>query len=403
MARPRLTAGAVAALVAGGAFAAAGHPASAQRDERSSDRVESPAELLREYPFHQGRLRSRERWNARQSGAGATEPAASEPAAEVGGGGWPAAWLGFGVAAALLALALVGRRAVLASAGRQGRSPEPEPRSPNPASASRSARFPRRRGPQQTANSYAVANHKGGVGKTTVSLMLGAAAAGRGKRVLLVDLDPQASATSVLRADADERPTVANVMVDGCPLRETVVPTAWGIDLVPAEHGLRSADSGVPTGDEPVLGPELAAVAGYDLVLIDCPPSLGALTIEALAAASGALVVTEPTYLALHAMEELFDTLRSVRDEQNPSLELAGVVLNRVETTAEHMRSVAELEATFGPRLWEPHVPKRAVLQDAMREGVPPQDLETHSHYASEVAAIFDRLVERFETVKLKP
>jgi chromosome partitioning protein len=151
-----------------------------------------------------------------------------------------------------------------------------------------------------------------------------------------------------------------------------------------------------------VLGQALTSVAGYDLVLVDCPPSLGALTLEAFAAVSRTLVVTEPTYLALHAMQELFDTLRSVSEEQNPSLELAGVVLNRVETTAEHRRSTAELETVFGRRLWEPYVPKRAVLQDAMREGVPPQVLETQSHYASEISAIFDRLVERLEAAKVR-
>jgi chromosome partitioning protein len=116
---------------------------------------------------------------------------------------------------------------------------------------------------------------------------------------------------------------------------------------------------------------------------------LGALTINALAAASRALIVTEPTFLALHAMEELLDTLRHVAAEQNPSLELAGVVLNRVETTAEHKQSVAEVEETFGSKVWEPHVPRRAILQDR--------------HYATEVAEIFDGLAVRIEASLVKP
>jgi chromosome partitioning protein len=113
-------------------------------------------------------------------------------------------------------------------------------------------------------------------------------------------------------------------------------------------------------------------------------------------------VVTEPTFLALHAMEELLDTLRDVSEAQNPALQLAGVVLNRVETTAEHKNSVAEVEDTFGAQLWEPHIPKRAILQDAMRLGVPPQDLETHSHYATEIAEIFDLLAMRIEAIEAK-
>jgi chromosome partitioning protein len=123
-------------------------------------------------------------------------------------------------------------------------------------------------------------------------------------------------------------------------------------------------------------------------MLMDCPPNLGALTINALAAASRALIVTEPTFLALHEMEELLDTLRHVAAEQNPSLELAGVVLNRVETTAEHKQSVAEVEETFGSKVWEPHVPRRAILQDA--------------HYATEVAEIFDGLAVRIEASRVK-
>ena len=101
-------------------------------------------------------------------------------------------------------------------------------------------------------------------------------------------------------------------------------------------------------------------------------------------------------------MEELLDTLKEVAADQNSMLEMAGVVLNRVETTAEHRRSVAELADTFGSQLWEPHVPKRAILQDAMRRGVPPQDLETHSHYATEIAEIFDALAARIEKVQVK-
>jgi chromosome partitioning protein len=396
MKRARLSAGVLAGLLACGAVVAPHDTASAQREQRRGDRVDPPAELLREYPFEQGRLRGRTSAEARRAGVGSAEQTATEPAPEDADGGSPVTWLMVSVAAALLAFALIGY-------GARRASPGAEPSAPNPGSASPSGRFPRRQRGRRAANSYAIANQKGGVGKTTISLMLGAAAARRGRRVLLVDLDPQASATWVLRADVDERPTIADVMVDRtCALGQTIVPTTWGLDLVPAEHGLRAGETGMPRGDEPALGRELSTVTGYDLVLIDCPPSLGVLTNEALAAVSRALVVTEPTYLALHAMEELVHTLRSVRARRNPSLELAGVVLNRVETTAEHRRSIAELEAVFGARVWEPHVPKRAVLQDAMRQGVAPQDLETYSHYASEIAAIFDRLVERLEAVEVK-
>ena len=415
MTRARVTAG-MAGLLACAAFAGVGAPASGQREERSGDRVQPPAELLREYPFEQGRLRSRERSRGRLSRRAVEPTGRPDNSSAVGdeGNRWPVAWLAIGAMALLAVLALIARRARRPrAAGRSGSEmeapmeaveqlpPDAEPTRPSPASPRSSPRFPRRAQRAPVANHYAVANQKGGVGKTTVSLVLGAAAARRGKRVLLVDLDPQASATSVLGFDANAQTSLADVIVDGSRgLREAVVPTSWGLDLVPAEPRLRSADIGMGRSDESVLGRELATVTDYDLVLIDCPPSLGRLTLEALTAVSHVLVVTEPTYLALRAMKELRDTLDSVADQQNPALELAGVVLNRVESTAEHKRSVAELEATFGPGVWTPHVPKRAILQDAMREGVPPQDLQTHSHYAGEIAEIFDRLVERFASMK---
>jgi MinD-like ATPase involved in chromosome partitioning or flagellar assembly len=175
------------------------------------------------------------------------------------------------------------------------------------------------------------------------------------------------------------------------------VSTDWGLDLAPSARALRSLETRRDGGEAGVLAEQLDTIGDYDLTLIDCPPSLGFLTNEALGAVSRALVVTEPTYLALQAIDELVDTLRDVSAERNPSLALAGVVLNRVETTAEHKRSLAEVEQVFGARVLEPHIPKRAVLQDAMRQGVPPQDLP--SHYAGEIAELFDALAEQLEAV----
>jgi chromosome partitioning protein len=399
MARENVSARLGVVLVVCGAFAAAGgQPAWAQRDgKRSGDRVQPPTELLKEYPFRQGRLRSRERSNADER-ASAAEVPVREPSAE--SNPWEIIAPVILGATLVWLLGTVGLRIARATAGGSGQEPVPTGAPPPP--RSRAARFSRRRAARSPKNSYAVVNQKGGVGKTTISLTLGAAALRRGSRVLLVDLDPQASATSVLGADVDEQPTMTDVMLSDCPLGEAVRPTEWGLDLAPADRGLRSADSGITTGDEAVLPRQLETVGDYDLMLIDCPPNLGTLTIDALAAASRALVVTEPTFLALHAMEELLDTLGDIAAEQNPSLELAGVVLNRVEATAEHRHSVAELEDAFGSQVWEPHVPKRAILQDAMRRGVPAQDLGSHSHYATEIAEIFDALAVRIEAIQVK-
>jgi chromosome partitioning protein len=392
------------------ALCGAGQPAAAQRDdETDKPRVQPPTELLREYPFDQGQLRSsdpsRRRTSSDAAGAAQVQP---DPAQDSGNGHWVTIALVLSGATALLVLGAAGRRLLLAAAGprrdpmKQGAA-SAEPDLPPP---ERTPRFQRQPEPasgrgQDAGNTYAVANQKGGVGKTTVSLVLGSAAARRGSRVLLVDLDPQASATMVLGA-TDSRPTVADVMRESaaCSLSDTVVSTEWGLDLAPAERALRDVDTGRPADNHASLTRQADALAEYDLVLIDCPPSLGALTIDALTTASRALVVTEPTFLAVHALEELLDSIHHVAQHQNPSLELGGVVLNRVETTAEHKRSVADLEGRFGSQVWQPYIPKRAVLQDAMRQGVPPQDLR--SHYAEEITDLFGLLAARLELSRAK-
>jgi chromosome partitioning protein len=366
-------------------FAIGAEPAAAQ-DPNGDRRVRPPTELLREYPFRQGELRSRQRSQPRPPQAPVAEPPADSDSRWI---------LVLGVAlgaAALLALGVAGRRLTRAKAAPE--APEPSPAAPHQAPSHNPSK-------PRPASAYAVVNQKGGVGKTTVSLTVGVAAARRGSRVLVVDLDPQASATTVLARGASDRPTVADTVLTpaSCSLDTTVVPTDWGVDLAPSSRALRSAEAR-DGGEEGVLAEQLDTVGDYDLMLIDCPPSLGFLTKEALGAASRALVVTEPTYLALQAIDELVDTLRDVSGERNPSLALAGVVLNRAETTAEHKRSVAEVEQVFGSRVLEPHIPKRAVLQDAMRQGVPPQDLP--SHYADEIAELFDALAEQLEAVPAK-
>jgi chromosome partitioning protein len=380
-----LAALAICAPVGTGAEVASGQ----ERDRR----VQPPTELLREYPFRQGELRSRDRVQPSPAQA-----PAQDPSVDTGASRWIVVLMVAIGATALLALGVAGRRLTRASGGRHRPQATEPAAAPEPAVAPREARS---HGPPKSrrAGSYAVVNQKGGVGKTTVSLAVGVAAARRGRRVLVVDLDPQASATAVLARDTSDRPTVADAMLNpaSCSLDATVVPTGWGLDLAPSARALRSAEPLRDGAEAGVLAEQLDTVGDYDLLLIDCPPSLGFLTHEALGAVSRALVVTEPSYLALHAIDELVDTMQDVSGERNPSLALGGVVLNRVETTAEHKRSVAEVEEVFGSRVFEPHIPKRAVLQDAMRQGVPPQDLP--SHYADEIADLFEALAEQLEAV----
>lgn len=246
---------------------------------------------------------------------------------------------------------------------------------------------------------YAIANQKGGVGKTTVTLGLAGELARRKVRTVLVDLDPQASATKVVGIDVEDRPTVADALLEASQyaLADVVVTTNWGFDVVPAETALASRESRRATADEFVLRRQLERIDGYEAVLLDCPPSLGLLTLNALAAASRLVVVTEPSFLALQGIEELLDTYELVRQHYNRELVLAGVIVNRWDRTVEHRRSAAEIARYFSDGVaWEPYIPKRTVLQDAARHGVPIHQLLGRS--AREVASAFAELADRMET-----
>jgi chromosome partitioning protein len=243
---------------------------------------------------------------------------------------------------------------------------------------------------------------EGGVGKTTVTLGLAAALARRSVSALLIDLDPQASATKVLGVELEERHTVADVLLEQerFSLRDVVVRTAWGFDVAPAETALAPRESRRATADEFILRWQLADVVGYDVALVDCPPSLGLLTLNALTAASHLIVVTEASFLALQGTDELLETLELVRTHYNRQLELAGVIVNRIERTVEHRDSVLEIERYYGADLlWQPLLPKRAVAQDATRRGVPIGEFARRP--ARELAGAFASLARRMEVARV--
>lgn len=244
-----------------------------------------------------------------------------------------------------------------------------------------------------------VVSLKGGVGKTSVVLGLAGACWERGLSALVIDMDPQANASTVL--DPPERPFTTNdVLADGRPgvLVQAVTPSGWGpgVHVVPAEAALehRNRDGSAPAtrrpGDEALrLRIAMQGLEGYDLVLLDTPPSLGQLTKNALAASHRALVVTEPSLFSLHGAEQALGAIDVVRAGYNLRLRPAGVVVNRARPgQTEHAYRLSELAGAYGALLLDPPLPDRTAVQQAEGAYLPVQ--AWRSHGAREVAEVFD-------------
>ncbi len=245
-----------------------------------------------------------------------------------------------------------------------------------------------------------VVSLKGGVGKTSLTLGLAGAALQHGVRTLVVDLDPQANASTVL----DPRGvtyTSNDVLADARAgvLRQAVARSGWGdaVDVVVAEPALehRNRDVAAPGRDGTLrLRIAMDGLDGYDLVLVDTPPSLGDLTRNALAASHRALVVTEPTLFALHGAQQALDAVDVVRRGSNLRLRPAGVVVNAVRgRSAEHAFRLRELEEAYGDLLLAPALPDRAAVQQAAGAYVPVHAYRSPG--AREVAGVLDGYLQR--------
>jgi len=236
----------------------------------------------------------------------------------------------------------------------------------------------------------AVANRKGGVGKTTVTLGLASSLGWRGRRVLVVDLDE--NATELLRADVGvSTPTVVDVLDGRRRVDQAVLATGWPrVDLVPSDFGLRAWAG----SDDGALRRQLHGWRAHDVVLVDCPPTLGPLTRTALCAADRALAVTEASFSALRGLDAFLDAFDAAR-AGNPGLRFAGVVLNLLDRNREQRGRLDELrEAIDADAVWEPFVPRRAVVAETLGAGLALHDPRA-GRGAAEVAAVFDRLADK--------
>ncbi len=220
-------------------------------------------------------------------------------------------------------------------------------------------------------------NQKGGVGKTTTCVNMAAYAALAGRRILLVDLDPQGNATTGLGFSKGAlKKSVYNVIVDDEPVQDNILPTVIErMDLLPANIDLAGAEVELvyKTGREKVLREALAKVkARYDYIMIDCPPSLGLLTINALAAADSVIIPIQSEYYALEGLSQLMNTLSLVRQHLNRGLKIEGVVLTMFDGRSLISKEIAaEIRKFFTKKLYEIVIPRNVRLSEAPSHGKP--------------------------------
>ena len=221
----------------------------------------------------------------------------------------------------------------------------------------------------------AVVNQKGGVGKTTSAVNLTAALHEQGKSVLLCDFDPQANASSGLGVDKRKvRHSVYDVIINDTPVQEALVHTKFG-DVLPSSADLAGAAVELITMDNPNYRLKQALESlrdQYDAILIDCPPSLELLTINALAAADSILVPVQCEYFALEGLSDLMSTLRMVKKRINPALEIFGVVLTMFDGRTNFSTQVAqEVRRHFPGKVFGAVIPRNIRLAEAPSHGLP--------------------------------
>jgi len=248
------------------------------------------------------------------------------------------------------------------------------------------------------ARVYALANQKGGVGKTTTAINLAACLAEAGERALVIDLDPQANATSGLGMRANG--TSSYDLLDGAPLADLAKHTAFAnLDLIPSKPDLAGAvvELAAREDGERYLAQALASgTSQYDFVFIDCPPALGPLTVNALAAADRVLVPVQAEYYALEGLTQLMQSIDLIRRRLNPGLGIGGVLMTMVDSRTRLAQDVeAEVRKHFGPLVFKTSVPRSVRLAEAPSHGLPAIAYDRRSAGADAYWKVAMELVER--------
>lgn len=245
----------------------------------------------------------------------------------------------------------------------------------------------------------AFSNQKGGVGKTTTCVNLAAYTARAGKRVLVVDMDPQGNASSALGFfERKDKKSVYEVLVGDIEAAGAVKKTETeGLDIITSSGDLAGAElelAQVMIGRERVLDEKIEAVKeGYDFVFIDCPPSLGLLTVNSLAAADGVVVPIQCEYFALEGLSQMMNTIKLVKKFLRPAIEVEGVVITLYDGRAKLSKGVVgEIEKVFGDKVYLTKIPRNVRLAEAPSYGKPVSDYDPKCAGAQ----AYEKLAEEF-------
>ena len=249
------------------------------------------------------------------------------------------------------------------------------------------------------AKIIAVVNQKGGVGKTTTAVNLTAALTELGMRVLLCDFDPQANASSGLGVDKRKvKRTVYDTIINGTPTREAIVSTKFG-DVLPASADLAGAGVELISMPDPSFRLKMAleqVERDYDVILIDCPPSLEMLTLNGLAAAQSILVPVQCEYYALEGLSDLMSTMRMVKRRINPQLEIFGVALTMFDGRTNFSTQVAqEVRRHFPGKVFASVIPRNIRLAEAPSHGLPVTAYDRSSRGAIAYREMASEIIEK--------
>jgi chromosome partitioning protein len=248
----------------------------------------------------------------------------------------------------------------------------------------------------------AIANQKGGVGKTTTAINLGASLAVAEKRTLVLDIDPQGNATSGLGVtDRKSRPTIYDILIGRSSVADAVVESVHfpHLDVVPSTRDLVGAEIELVTalGRESILRAALAPIRDeYDFILVDCPPSLGLLTLNTLTAADSVLIPIQCEFYALEGLSQLLNTVRLVQRGLNRALEIEGVLLTMFDRRLNLSRQVAaEAREYFGPKVYRAAIPRNVRLAEAPSFGQPIVMYDVLSNGAQAYLALAHEVIDR--------